>query len=262
MTNQIGTIPIGSIQEISFSDGTSFDEIDILSEDSNIILSGEDEITDIEISVILTEDIHPDDFSVEEQRKELKELPKNPLQENSFIDLGRRGYISVENVDVSESSDIPTVREGVIEGKFMSWPKQFPDDRPAFFIFVKGDIQGDFNATGDLFLLAPLEGSFDGNFNSEAELNRITSLDGDLDGRFRTTSTGYGVDYGSDYGEGQRPILSLFTSLDVNSDFSFHSNGNVSSIKSLDVDFDGRFDLTADLEFRGYGTSYSSNYGG
>lgn len=243
MSNQIGTVPIGYIQEINFSDGTSVDEIDLVSEDSNIVVNGEDESKEVQISATLTKDSHPLSNDVEEQRGDIKQLPNNSVEENSFISFGKQGYISVENVNVPESSDLSTVREVEIEGKFLPWPKQFPKDRPTFFIFTDGTIDGTFSSGGNIFVLTPVSGSVFSKFNSSGSLNNKGALNGNINSQFTTSQLGYGVDYGSAYGEGESVVLSRITSFETDSKYNFISDTVLSSLFNFEGDADGNLDV-------------------
>ena len=130
MTNNIGTVPIGSIQEISVVNGSENDEIDLVDKNSNIVFVGNDEGVDVSIECVLTKTVHPQSLEVEEQRDDVKSLMSRQSLDNDFVFNDRRGWLVAESVSVPESSDMRNVREAQIEGKFLPWPKHESEEAP------------------------------------------------------------------------------------------------------------------------------------
>lgn len=148
MVNFIGPAEVSAIQEIDFSDGLSSEEIDLVDEDSNILFLAEDEATSLSFSGSLIEGLSVQDESLEEMRKEVKSLSSEDVEFVPVVFNGKRGFFSAENIDVSEESSSPTIRNVDFSGLFLPWPKHFPHvdfearrknvlpDIPTFFSIV------------------------------------------------------------------------------------------------------------------------------
>ena len=126
--DSIGETEIAVIEDVEVTNSVSHDESDYIEQGSNIVFVEEDGIEDITISFTLVKSAHPDEEDIWEQRRELKGLIKNRPIDNSFQYDGMNGFLSIESIDLSESSNVQTIRRGEIEGKFLPWPKHYPEE--------------------------------------------------------------------------------------------------------------------------------------
>ena len=128
MTVYINDVPIPFIEEYNISTSSEIVEVDLLEDDINSLLYGNDEGQDIDISFSLLKEVHPEKLDVENQRDDVKELSSKEASEN-YINLDDLdGWISIENIDIPENSDQPTYTSGSISGKFLPNPKHFTSD--------------------------------------------------------------------------------------------------------------------------------------
>jgi len=130
MVNFIADTAITSIQEVRLSSGKEVSEKDILNEELQLILGGEDLAQEIEIDYTLLPNLHPSNFSVEEQRKDIKSLTSNEVKENVFTYKFISGFVSINSISVDEKSDLNNIRRGTISGYFLPWPKYYSENAP------------------------------------------------------------------------------------------------------------------------------------
>ena len=144
MTEYIGNTPIASIQSVEVVGNRSLDEIDLIEKNLNLIFDEEETVHQINIDFSLVKHLHPQNATVEEQREELKRLIKNNAVNNSFTFEDFEGFLSIESIDLLESSDSSTYREGHIEATLLDWPKHFNHSQPDH---VELEDQGKFGRT-------------------------------------------------------------------------------------------------------------------
>lgn len=121
----IGDVLIPTIQSFNVSSSKETEELDLVDKDRNFVMEGSEPADDIEIEFALIDRLHPNRLTPEEQRGELKTLMGRDVEKNSIDYRWLNGHISVQDVDLSESSDLKTYREGTISGKYYPWPKHF-----------------------------------------------------------------------------------------------------------------------------------------
>lgn len=127
MTHFIGDVEIPVIQNVDISTSSSVDEIEMVEQDDHLLYAGEESAPQIEIEFALVESLHRGGKIVEEQRKEVESLVESKSTQNIFTYNIFNGRIAVEEVSIPESSDSPTYREGTIKGKYLAWPKHYPN---------------------------------------------------------------------------------------------------------------------------------------
>lgn len=171
MSKYVGDVPLSSIQEFLVEKSKDIDEIDVVEHDKNILVEGPDDIETFEITFTLTKQSHPEKLEIEEQRSEVKELVSNDAVENYFAYNDKEYFLSIEDVDISESSDNSTIREGSISGNLLSWPKYFPDGDRTKTKRNSGHININFDSIGQVFIILNLK---------PVELNYIMNMDGQL----------------------------------------------------------------------------------
>jgi hypothetical protein len=112
----IGSVEITSILNIERGNSSPWSEINLVDKDENLIYKEAREAESISIDVALIEHLHSQGKNVEQQRQDLKSLIKNSPSDNSIDYKDVSGDLVIESVDVPESSDLPTYREGSISG--------------------------------------------------------------------------------------------------------------------------------------------------
>lgn len=171
MSEYIGSVPIATINEIQLSSEVEVEEMDIVGEDSNFVIVGENLSDDIEISYTLTkQNHHPENADIEEQREDIKSLISEDAKNNS-IRYGDEleGFVSVEDTDISEDSNLQTIREGTISGKFLPHPKHFPEQSVGPRKLNKGNIN----------YVLEISGKMISHVYSEGDVNYILNFSGD-----------------------------------------------------------------------------------
>jgi hypothetical protein len=149
MTEYIGDIPISSVQEVIFTKAQENEEIDIIDDDSNFILSGNDEGEEVEINFTLLKQAHPERLEIENQRDELKGLASSDASQNNFQYNGTEYFLSIGEVSIPESSELQTIREGTISAKAFPWPKNFEEVEVGVDKRNSGIIDLEFNLESD-----------------------------------------------------------------------------------------------------------------
>jgi hypothetical protein len=261
VTDNVGKVDIPTIQEIEISTSEANEEIDLVDEDSNIVFVGEYQGQEISISFTLTKQNHPSSKEVEFQEEDVKEIAETDYQNNDFvIGENNRGYLSVESVELSESGSVTNIREGTIQGNFLSWPRNVPQDKPIKLIYFDSDTTSELQMNGDILSIDKLEGeasaflvfsdsdeSFgtglygDGKYTSgRPDLNVISSISSDADFTFDLASGLYGAGYGTSYGSDEIAL---------------------NLIASISASFSSNLSASAEVGKIGYGYDYGYDYG-
>ena len=249
MTNSVNKVPLSSVEETTLDKSKEVDEFDVVDDfDTNYILEGAEELEQIEFNVFANEISHPENLDIDSQIKEIKSLSNKDVSENTFIINNKRGFISVENISIPEEGNVSNLREITISGKFLPWPKYFPENKPKKFNFLFDKLDFNFDSISDLELLTTLISNIDANLKIDSNINLITSFNGNFNGVLTDDgeSGGYGISYGDSYGVGD--VVGISLSLEISLQTSSFYIGS----------------LQGDMEIAsvGYGESYGSNYGG
>jgi hypothetical protein len=202
MTEYIGDVAIPSFQEVSFGTSQNQDEIDLIEENSNVLLTSEDEGEEITIAFTLVQNPHPEKADVETQREDVKSLVANDASDNYLEFDGYEVFISIEDISIPQSGDRVNIYSGEISGTAYPYPKHFDDSRTGnnkviaggldYPLFIKGDINSypylnlnnldySFDVTAKRNLLYSVDGSIDLSFDLVAERNILRSSEGTLD---------------------------------------------------------------------------------
>jgi hypothetical protein len=131
--NKIGDIEIGSIQELSIGSSVSTREMNIYDESKNVLVSSEFQPYRIDINFRFSQSQLPRNVGVDRQRNRIKNLSENSMENNTFVYSDYfAGYISIESVNVPESSQSRNLIDGDISGVYLPWPKNFSENaRPS-----------------------------------------------------------------------------------------------------------------------------------
>ena len=227
MTQYIGDVPVSSIQEVSISKAEETDEIDIIDEDTNIILSSSDEGKVIEIDFTLLEQTHPERLNVEKQRSETKELVSNDVSDNYFQYNKTKYFLSVEDVSVSEDASVQNIRGGTVNAKAFSWPKNFRGGRTGsdklnsgevtYTLFIDGDVSTASEFTeGHLILSFNIVSSPSKEISSESEIEYSFILGQEKIGTF-------GRQFGRSFGT-EKTVLTMNVELSSESELNYRLN--------------------------------------
>jgi len=131
---QIGNVEIPIVFSIDENTTADVDEIAPLpSADATVDHVGvqhEASVKMLTISGYLNQEIHSQDFTLAEQESDVKNLRKNSVTDNSINYFDYKGYLMVENVDVTDISDSRIINEVVIETRYFPWPKFYPESEP------------------------------------------------------------------------------------------------------------------------------------
>jgi len=280
VTRQIGTVLVDAIEEINLSSAVETDEIDLLNKNNNIVLSGADEAENIEISFTLV-DGRVDD--IESLESDVRDLVSNPAKDNYFQFNDLEGRLSVENVSLPESSESRNLRNGSIDGKYLPYPKHYPEE-DGFFLLPNGEINSKFKQKGILSIISLLLGDVEGSLTSDGNIVFIENLDGGIDSNIDINGnililrllTG-GIDSSlnlqseliiSDSLRGElssiftsQGNISLIISLSSSIEGSLDKNARLSNNISIGAILDSSMDISAELTVSEYGSNYGSNYG-
>jgi hypothetical protein len=116
----IGNVEITSILNIERGSNSPWSEINLVDKDENLMYKEAREAESISIEVALVEQLHSQGKNVEKQRQDLKSLIDNSPSDNSIDYKDVSGDLVIESVDIPESSDLSTYREGSISGFLIS----------------------------------------------------------------------------------------------------------------------------------------------
>jgi len=169
MVNSIGDIPIATVSEKDISSSVSTDEFDLISEDSNIIFVSDEASKNISFLLILTRNGHPEKIDIEKQKEEIKKISRRNVEENDIFFGGKKGYLSIDSVNFNQNASKSNIEEVDIDGKFLAWPKHFPENKPDSFFFTSGSISGKSQLEGileDIFAIHQVV--YRGNLNLKA----------------------------------------------------------------------------------------------
>ena len=227
MTNSVNKVPLSSVEETTSDKSKEVDEFDVVDDfDTNYILEGAEELEQIEFNVLANEISHPENLDIDSQIKEIKSLSNKDISGNSFIINNKRGFISVENISIPEEGNVSNLKEITISGKFLPWPKHFPETRPINYIFLSEKF------TYKHFL--------------NASPSVLKTVDGGIDGSFLLLRKGdiYGENYGNLYGGSERMKLNILRGVEVNSFYTsinegflsgfFNQQGNIDCLLNID----------------------------
>ena len=123
MTTYIGDVAIPSIQNFTLTRSREIDELDITEKNTNILLTGAEDIQEIEIDFTLIKNKHPNGLNIEKQRSEIKQLIQQEPSENNIQYNNNQYFLSVESVSFPESGELKNIRRGTINAKALPYPK-------------------------------------------------------------------------------------------------------------------------------------------
>lgn len=156
----IDDIPLPSVEEISNSLSRETDEIELDKPDSKIVVGGSQEAEEIEISFVLSEKIHPERKNIYKQRDDLKSLTSSDASHKDFTYEDLEGYLSVEDVSLSESGSTSNLREASIQAIYLPWPKNFGESRPKIKKGISNNIDYSLSSRGTIARFIPLSDGF------------------------------------------------------------------------------------------------------
>lgn len=82
------------------------------------------------ISGFTNQEVHSGNLSLSEQKSRLKALRKNDVTQNSFTYGEFNGYLLIEDVSFSDTSDSKIINDVEITARYFPWPKYYQEDKP------------------------------------------------------------------------------------------------------------------------------------
>jgi len=174
MPHQIGDSIVSAIEEVELSSSSNSDEVDLASEDSQLLLQGDNTGEEINIQVVIVED-NPN--ILQSRVDNLKALSENDAIDNYINYQDIEGRISVDSVSVPDSSSIDNLRTGEISGKFLPFPQFYPNQEPVLYLFPES-ILSKLEIDGELEKLATLNSVLNGELTLSSAINMALSLEG------------------------------------------------------------------------------------
>jgi len=119
----IGDVEIPIVTGIIEMDQTTVDEIKNNDVD-NVVVQHEPDMTMLTISGFLNEEVHSSGKTLDEQRKNLKQLREAEFESNTFDYNVYDGFLMIESAQVIENSlDSAILEEVEIEAWYFPYPK-------------------------------------------------------------------------------------------------------------------------------------------
>jgi hypothetical protein len=246
----VGKVPLSSVEEVESSSSKSTDELDIIGENTHFLFNAGEESEEIEIQGNLLQGLHPQSFSIVEQRDDLRSLLSKDTSETDFTYEGKSGYIAIEDVNFPESSDRSNLGSFTISGKFLPWPKNFTASKPKSYIFLSPDnVDAKTNLSGSILFEIPLdvllssELEKSGNIQVKVPTSASTSYSLDITSKDSFYSENYGLEYST-----TNPKLNVYLSNSgkLDSELIF-SNTDLFSFVSLDGFYSNQLLSSANL---------------
>lgn len=182
----VNKVPLSAVQEKSTSKSQENDEVDLINNDSsNLVVRGNKKTEEIEI--IFTHTEKSSDISIDELRDELRKLQNDSIENVTHEIDGRVGRIAIENINVPETSDSRNVREIVIQGKFLPWPKHYASNRPTLYEILDSSLFGRLSTNTDLDIERLLSKSQKFILNVSGRSYKKRSVSSDIDTIFETS---------------------------------------------------------------------------
>jgi len=286
MAQQIGDALVSAIEQVDISASSSSSEINLTDEEKQFLVDGENQGEDIEISFYI---IDEDFDSIENIENKVESLTENSVDTNVLDYEDNKGFISVDSVNIPDSSSEKNLKQGNISGKFLSFPRNFPDSTFIVLITSEANFRGE--VSGSLTVEKLLDSTVEGNLNSNGYLTVEKLLDSNIDSYFvfsggNTYSSGeynselygrefvplssekafeaeinssfeiksgiYGYNYGNSYSS-EEPVLSLLLSISASVDGELQAEGTLEDITEISYGYDYGSD------YGGYMTGYGSN---
>lgn len=177
MPEQIGDSIVSAIQEVDLSSSKAKDEKQLEPDEESLLLEAESEGEEISIqAVIIDGDVGP----IERRVDDLEGLVENDPRINYINYEDIEGRVSVDNVSSANSSSIDNLRDFEISGKFLPYPKFFPNQKPILYLFPKSFLLK-LGIDAEVSMLISLETIIDGELTLSSVLNNVSSLDSQLD---------------------------------------------------------------------------------
>lgn len=130
----IGDVEIPLVAEISEQTSVEVDEIyslpSVENEIDNLAVKHKPSLKILTFTAYLSEFIHSQDLSIEEQKEEAKSLRRQSTEQNSIDFLDYKGHLSIREVDLTSNADSVVVEELTIEAVYHPWPAYFEEQEP------------------------------------------------------------------------------------------------------------------------------------
>jgi len=286
MAQQIGDALVSAIEQVDISASSSSSEINLTDEEKQFLVDGDNRGEDIEITFYV---IDEEFDSIENIENKVESLTENPVEKNVLDYEGNKGFISVDSVDIPDSSSTKNLKQGNISGKFLSFPRNFPNS--SFIVLITSEANFDGEISGSLTVEKLLDSTVEGNLNSNADLtvekllktnidsyfvfsggDRYSSgeyssdlygrefvplsseraIEAEINSSLEIKSGIYGYNYGNSYSS-EEPVLSLVIPISASAGGELKAEGTLEDITEISYGYDYGSD------YGGYMTGYGSN---
>ena len=130
----IGDVEIPIVGEIIETQAADVDEISPLPQYNNEIdhvgVKHEPSVTTITFTVYLNKLIHSQEYTLSQQKQEVKSLRRSNVEQNPIDYLFYKGHLVIQNVDLTDNADSVIINEAEIEARYLPWPKFYPESEP------------------------------------------------------------------------------------------------------------------------------------
>lgn len=126
---EIGNVEIPIVSGINPSAEASVDEIEPINTQT-VAVKHEKDVTELLITGYLNQSTHSQSKTINEQKKDVKSLRRNTVEENTIDYKDWKGHLSIENIDMTDDSDSKIINEVEITAKYHPWPQFYADDEP------------------------------------------------------------------------------------------------------------------------------------
>jgi len=226
MPHQIGDSIVSAIQEVEISSDKNKDEKQLEPDQNSLLLESDSQGEDISIRcVVIDGDVGP----IEERVNDLEGLVRNQTDLNYINYQELQGRISVDSVSFSNSSSVNNLREVDISGKFLPFPKYFPEEDAVIFLFL-AETNYDLEIDGEPIIEIGIDSNLVSELSSSADINSILSLDSNLDSSMNTGSN-----------------IKLVLSIDGSLLSFFSGQGDLSNIVSFNSSLENNLSSSSDL---------------
>lgn len=126
MSLEIGSVEIPLILQIEEARSAETDELqDAFKNNKPIPVKHEADNIQLIITGYINEEIHSENLSLNEQKREIKSLRKSSKKDNPIDYKGYLGHLLIESVDFIDDGESRIVDEFEIEARYFPWPKYY-----------------------------------------------------------------------------------------------------------------------------------------
>lgn len=127
----IGNVELPIVSEVEEQEGAEVDEVkDAFKSIGSTGVKHQTDVKSLIITGFVNQELHTNSLSIEEQKRKIKRLQYNFKLENNFVYGDYKGYLLVDSVDLSDTTESKIINEVEIESRYFPWPKYYPENEP------------------------------------------------------------------------------------------------------------------------------------